>query len=138
MILTKEFLQSVDCCTEGYQFLLDNDLLGMEYDDVIQFCEENNQPNFAQWGRDIKTTREYFDANGSIVMRKYQVFNPLTGQHTKYDTIEEAKAALIEVATIVLEQHCPRVVEELTNENGDVRWEPTNLNESLQVIEKTS
>lgn len=138
MIITKEFLQSVDCCTEGYQFALDNNLIGMEYEDALRFLEENGQTQFAQWGRDLKKTREYFDANGSIVMRKFQVFNPLTGQHTQYDTIEEAKVALIEVANIVLETHCPRIVEELTNDKGDVTWEPTNLNESLRVIDNAS
>jgi hypothetical protein len=81
-----------------------------------------------------KKTELYVRTNGSIfTMGAYQVFNPLTGQHTRYETEAEAKAALVDVAKQVLEQHCPRVVQELSNENGDTTWIPTTMNETLVI-----
>lgn len=134
MILTKEFLQSVDSCTEGYRFGLENNLIDNDYDDAIRFCNENGQPEFGQWLIEQKSTEYYVRNNGSVLtMGAYQVFNPLTGLHTRYETEAEAKSALVEIAKEVLAQHCPRVVQELSNENGDTTWIPTNMNETLQI-----
>ena len=63
----------------------------------------------------------------------YQVFNPQTGQHTRYVTEAEAKAALVEVAKQVLAVHTPSVVEEITHENGDVTWVPIDFVSQLNV-----
>ena len=67
-------------------------------------------------------------------MGAYQVFNPLTGVHTKYETEAEAKQALIVIAQEILNQHSPTVVRELTNENGDSAWIATELHKQLTVI----
>lgn len=134
MILTREFLLEVHSCQDGYRFGLDNNLIGGDYQAAIQCCIDNGKQEFADWLVTQKSTEYYVRNNGStITMGAYQVFNPLTGVHTKYETETEAKAALIEVAKQVLEQHCPTVVQELANENGDTTWVLTNLNETLVI-----
>ena len=134
MILTKEFLQQFEGCAEGYRFGLENNLIDNDYDLAIKFCAENGHQDFADWLTHQKSTEKYVRTNGSVItMGAYQVFNPLTGQHTRYETESEAKAALIEVAQTVLNQQCPRVVQELSNENGDTTWITTTMNQSLVV-----
>lgn len=134
MILTKEFLVDVNSCTEGYRFGLENNLINGDYDEAISFCNNNGHPEFGEWLQEQKSTELYVRMNGSnLTMGAYQVFNPLTGQHTRYETEVEAKTALIEIAKEVLAQHCPRVIQELSNENGDTTWIPTNMNETLIV-----
>jgi hypothetical protein len=134
MILTKEFLGDVDSCLEGYRFGLENNLIDNDYDQAIKFCSDNGHQDFANWLIEQKLTEKYIRANGSVItMGAYQVFNPLTGIHTRYETEEEAKTALIEVAQAVLNEQCPKVIQEISNENGDTTWIPTNMNESLVV-----
>lgn len=138
MILTKELLQVCHSCTEGYKYAIENNLLGMDYDEVISFCIANNKQDFALWLKEQKNisikSEDFVRLTGEIMtMGAYQVFNPLTGQHTRYETEAETKAALVEIAKEVLNQHCPKVVQELSNENGDTTWIATNLNEALQV-----
>ena len=111
-----------------------NNYFGMEYDDVIKELLRANEPQHASGLLFYKTTELYVRMNGSqFTMGAYQVFNPLTGQHTRYETEEEAKTALIEVAKQILQQHCPTVIQELSNENGDTTWVPTTMNETLNV-----
>lgn len=63
----------------------------------------------------------------------YQVFNPQTGTHTRYETEAEAKSALVEVAKQVLATHTPSVNAETVHENGDVTWEPVDFVSQLVV-----
>jgi hypothetical protein len=63
----------------------------------------------------------------------YQLFNPLTGAHTRYETEAEAKTAFAELAKQVLTVHSPGMVEEITHENGDVTWVPVDFVSQLVV-----
>lgn len=134
MILTKEFLGDSDSCREGYRFGLENNLIGGDYDYAISFCRNNGHEDFAEWLEGQKNTEKYVRSNGGVItMGAYQVFNPLTGQHTRYETEQEARAALCKVAKDVLSLHCPTVVQELSNENGDTTWIPTEMHKELTV-----
>lgn len=134
MKLTKSFLTEVNSCTEGYRFGLENNLIDGDYDTAIIFCVNNGHQDFADWLTDQKKTEFYVRNNGSIfTMGAYQVFNPLTGTHTRYETEVEAKAALVEIAKEILKQHCPTVVQEMSNENGDTTWIPTTMNQTLVI-----
>lgn len=134
MILTKEFLVNVDSCTDGYRYGLEHNLIGGDYDYAIEYCRENGATSFANWLEHMKTTEQYVRANGSIItMGAYQVFNPLTGQHTRYATIEEAKTALIEVQKAILENYGASIVQEMYNENGDTTWIPTDIHKTLVI-----
>lgn len=134
MILTREFLLDVNSCSEGYRFGLENNLINNDYEEAVVFCATNGHQDFADWLIEQKKTEYYVRNNGSVItMGAYQVFNPLTGTHTRYETENEAKTALIEVATNVLKTHCPKVVQEIMNENGDTTWIATSLDESLII-----
>ena len=135
LILTKEFLEEQQACAEGIQACVDNNYIGLEYSEVIKFFISSDQKDYAGWLIEQKSTEFYVRNNGSIItMGAYQVFNPLTGQHTRYETEEEARGALTEIAKQVLELHVPRVVQELSNENGDTTWIPTDIHKTLVVI----
>lgn len=134
MLLTKQFLTEVNSCLEGYRFGLENNLIGGDYDAAILFCANNGKQEFADWLSEQKATEYYVRNNGSVItMGAYQLFNPLTGRHTRYETETEARAALSEIAKQILEQHCPIVVQEIFNENGDTTWIPTELHKDLTI-----
>lgn len=134
MILTQEFLTAVQVCSEGQIVAETGNYIGMDYDEVIKDLIRKGLNDDAGWMISAKKTEYYVRNNGSILtMGAYQVFNPLTGVHTRYETEAEAKLALIEVAKQVLQQHCPIVVQELSNENGDTTWIPTTMNETLNI-----
>lgn len=66
-------------------------------------------------------------------MSTYQVFNPITGTHTRCESDVEAKAMLVEVAQQVLALHVPSVNLEIIHENGDVTWQPIDFVSQLVV-----
>lgn len=134
MILTKQFLTTVNSCLPGYRFGLEHDLIGKDYEYAIQYCRENGGEEFAFWLEEQKKTEAFVRLNGeNIIMGAYQVFNPLTGVHTRYETEEEARAAMVEIAKEILKIHCPTVVQELSNENGDTTWIATAIHEQFVV-----
>jgi hypothetical protein len=100
VILTKEFLQQFDGCTEGYRYCLQNNLIPSDYDEAIKFMRENDKEEYAIWLEQQKTSEAFVRMNGSIfTMGAYQVFNPLTGQHVRAETEEEAKTVFLEIAS---------------------------------------
>lgn len=134
MMLTQEFITLFDVYNEVNPFFTENNLIDGDYDDAIEFCINNDKQEIADWLTEQKSTEYYVRNNGSILtMGAYQVFNPLTGRHTRYETEAEAKAALVEIAKQVLEQHCPRIVQEISNENGDTTWISTELHKELTI-----
>lgn len=134
MILNRDFYIKYAACAEGYKAVLTLSLLDKPIEYVIDNLKNGGYTEHANWLLKVKSTEKYVRENGSIfTMGAYQVFNPLTGIHTKYETEAEAKQALIEVAKEVLKQHCPLVVQELSNENGDATWIPTTIHETLTI-----
>lgn len=129
-----EFLAGVNICADGVVAMQEVGTYGFSVDEAAQKLKEAGHRDFAAWLLKQKNTEAYVRFNGSqFTMGAYQIHNPLTGQHTRYETEEEAKAALIQIATEILAIHHPTVVRELSNENGDVTWIPTQLIEQLKV-----
>lgn len=135
MLVTEEFIKAFDVCAETADVIRNNNLLGQEVSAVLRSLRDLGMSEPTAWWNGLdKSTEYYVRNNGSILtMGAYQVFNPLTGQHTRYETEAEAKAALAEVAKQILEQHCPKVVQEISNENGDTTWVPTELHKELTI-----
>lgn len=134
MILTLEFLNAVSADQETILFFTENNLIDTDYQNAVSFCTAAGNQDMVDWLSEQKSTEYYVRNNGSVItMGAYQVFSPLTGQHTRYETEVEARAALIEIAKQILEQHCPRAVQEISNENGDTTWVPTELHKELTV-----
>lgn len=129
------FLKDIGMCKEGYDAMNALGNYGLTLDEASANLNASGYPKFAEWVLEQKKTEAYVRFNGKVItMGAYQVFNPLTGVHTKYETEAEAKQALIVIAQEILNQHSPTVVRELTNENGDSAWIATELHKQLTVI----
>ena len=145
--LSLKFLKDNGVCNEAYSwteqtfkenFAID-ELLDWNFgrSKLIIYCDEN--PNitvgWVDWFDKLKNSETYLKFNGKeIIMGAYQVFNPLTGLHTRYETEAEATAALIEIAKAVLAQHLPTVCQELSNENGDTCWSPVDFSNKYEIV----
>jgi len=128
MILTLEFLQKVNACEEGIVYAQDNNRIGLDYDDNIQFCIDTGQQLFADFLIDLKTSEAYIRANGEVItMGTYQVFNPITGQHQEYQDEESARGGIADIQRQILEQYPVSVTQSITNENGDSTWIPVTI-----------
>lgn len=134
MLVNQQFITDYEVCDETKALIEQNNLLNQEAQDVVRVLRDLGHAEPSVWWNNFKKTEAYVRANGSVfTMNAYQVFNPLTGQHTRYETEEEAKNALVEIAKQILSQHVPVVVQELANENGDTTWIPTTMHETLIV-----
>ena len=128
------FLREIGMCQEGYDVMNALGNYGLTLDEAAAKLNNSGYPKFAEWVLEQKKTEAYVRFNGKVItMGAYQVFNPLTGVHTRYETEAEAKQALIAIAQDILKQHSPTVVQELSNENGDTVWIATKMNETLVV-----
>jgi hypothetical protein len=128
------FFTELGMCQEGYDAMVKINSYGLTFDEAAASLNANGYPKFAEWLLAQKKTEAYVRFYGKVItMGAYQVFNPLTGVHTRYETEAEAKQALIAIAQDILKQHSPTVVQELSNENGDSVWIATKMNETLVV-----
>ena len=134
MILTQEFLDKCNVCIEGQECADNGGYIGWDYDEVIKDLVSKNDNLNAGWLIDAKKSEQYVRANGSIItMGAYQLFNPITGLHTRYETEEDVKIALIALQQEVLNIYGGKVVQELSNENGDTTWIPTEIHKTIVV-----
>jgi hypothetical protein len=134
MKLTKDFLIAQNACAEGIKFHDDQNFEGKEYSEVIRSCIELGESDFAGWLLEQKKKEHYVRLNGNIItMKAYQVFNPITGTHEKYETEELATQALVEVIKQIINHHNPTVCQEIANENGDTAWTAVDLMPKIQI-----
>ena len=134
IIITKELLDALGNCGDGPAFIEANNLWGKTDEEVLRAMKDAGVLEPVFFWRQAKSSEAFVRYFGSIfTMGAYQVFNPLTGLHTRYETEAEAKAALVELAKSVLQYHGLSVVQELSNELGDTTWIPTQLHETLTV-----
>ena len=134
MILTKEFLQATDACTEGYRAVLDLNLLGQNYDVAASALAQNNYSDYAEWLNEQKTTEAYVRANGTeIKMGSYKVFNPITA--TYIDCVDESSVrnAMVEISKQILANYSIGIVQTITNENGDQAWISATISQTVNV-----
>lgn len=134
IIVNEDFFTRYSVCQTTIDVIKNNDLLGKDVPEVLRCLRDLGIAEPTVWWNHQKSTENYVKDNGEIItMGAYQVFNPLTGVHTKYETEVEAKAALVEVARAILEAHCPTIVQEISNENGDATWVPTEIHKTLVI-----
>lgn len=62
----------------------------------------------------------------STMVEKYQVFNPLTGSHAQYDTLEEAKVARQAVIDAYVQANVGlfSIAQEIITGEGNSLWNP--------------
>ena len=134
MIITQDFLNKLEACQPAQDFISAHNLWSKTEQEILDAMRAENLTQYIDWWTSQKSTEKFVRANGSVItMGAYQVFNPLTGEHTRYGTEAEAKAALVEVAKAIMSQYPNLVNQEISNENGDTTWIPTNMNESLII-----
>ena len=134
IIITKELMDALGNCGDGPAFIEANNLWGKTDEEVLRAMKDAGVLEPVIFWRQAKSSEAFVRYFGStFTMGAYQVFNPLTGLHTRYETEAEAKAALVELAKSVLQYHGLSVVQELSNELGDTAWVPTQLHETLTV-----
>ena len=134
IIITKELMDALGNCGDGPAFIEANNLWGKTDEEVLRAMKDAGVLEPVIFWRQAKSSEAFVRYFGStFTMGAYQVFNPLTGLHTRYETEAEAKAALVELAKSVLQHHGLSVVQELSNELGDTTWIPTQLHETLTV-----
>lgn len=128
MILTKEFLQQTNACTEGYRFVLTAGLVGGDYDEAISYCRANDEGiGYGDWLEEQKKTEAYVRANATeyiIMLEKFKVFDPISGQHIDCASEEEATTTILVVAKQLLDRYQFNMVRAITNEHGDEAWVP--------------
>jgi hypothetical protein len=138
VIITKELLIDVmGACDIGPDFIEKNNLWGQPDESVIcPALKAAGLNDAADWWLAQKKTEKFVRYNGKeFTLVAYQIFNPLTGLHTRYETEAEATAALIEAAKAILVQHLPTVCRELSNENGDKCWTAVDFSNKYKVVE---
>jgi len=134
MILTEAFLIAADACAEGMDIARQNNYIGKDYDWVMRDLLSLDNRDFAGWMLDQKRTENYVRHNGSIItMVNFQVFDPLTGQHTEYPDEDSARLAMIEISKKILDKYKITLVRSIVNENGDTAWTSAQLTNPLTV-----
>jgi hypothetical protein len=132
MQLTKDFLIKQGACLEGIELFEYQNIT--DYGDAVRWCIEQGQWEFAGWLVELKKTEDYVRLNGDIItMKAYQVFNPITGTHERYETEELATQALVEVVKQIVAHHAPSVCQEISNEKGDTAWTAVDLMPNIQI-----
>jgi hypothetical protein len=136
-IITKELLvDKMGACDSGPNFIEQNNLWGQPDESVILPALRTAGLNAdADWWIAQKKTEKFVRSNGKVITvgSSYQVFNPLTGIHTEYQTEAEAKAAVAEISKEILQSHKPTVCESLSNENGDSTWIPVDFMPDIKI-----
>ena len=125
----EQFMIAVTGCEDGIQRAKDIGIYGTELDDAIPLLREKGFTQDAAWLKTLKKTEEYVRFNGKEITMgdAFQVFNPVTGVHTRYDSEEEARAASLIIAQQILAHQNITICKELRNENGDTAWIPVQL-----------
>ena len=137
VIITKELLiDQMGACNIGPDFIEANNLWGQPDESVIcPALRVAGLNDAADWWLEQKKTEKFVRCNGKVITMtsKYQVFNPLTGLHTQYETEAEAKEALAKVCESVIDHHKPTVCQEIVNENGDAAWTSIDMVSTRRV-----
>jgi hypothetical protein len=145
--LSLDFLKDNGVCDEAYEWTKNTFQLDFEYSPYIdwdygrnvllEYIEANPQSTtgWLEWFDKLKKSKEYVYYNGEQVtmLEKYQVFNPITGMYTTYETESEMRQSIVDVVKQTLETMQPRVAKEIQNENGDSAWVPLNLLDIVQI-----
>ena len=61
----------------------------------------------------------------------FKVFNPMIGQHTHYETIDEAKDAIVMLVKECYMGLRPKVMRKFVNDKGDFCWVDSDVDESI-------
>jgi hypothetical protein len=145
--LTLQFLKDNGVCDEAYtwtettfseEFSV-NPVIDWDYgrSKLVSYCEQNPTitVGWVDWFDKLKQSEAYVKFNGSVITMglTFQVFNPLDGTHTEYESEEAARNASVDIAKQILNIHKITVVQSISNENGDTAWTAHELTNPITV-----
>ena len=124
-----KFLFEASGCDEGLRVTKEAGVYGMEVDEALVELRKKGLTTEYAWLKTAMKTEAYVCYNGREITMgdAFQVFNPVTGVHTRYDSEEEARAASLIIAQQILAHQNITICKELRNENGDTAWIPVQL-----------
>lgn len=134
MRLTKELLEKINACQEGYQSFIDEFPDGGDYKDVLTTARYLDAVH-GNIGREAfirmmaRNPKVWLHIEGTRVKEIFHVFNPLTGQHITCNSVEEAKETQQKCISDYIEtqKHLFSVAQEIETVNGDTLWNPIDL-----------
>jgi hypothetical protein len=142
-IITKELLSTLGSCylngdlveaTPTGRLLTDNNLWDKPESQVVEFLQTHGYLDDLKWYEEKKKTEAFVRYNGrEITLGTYQVFNPLTGLHNQFQDEASARQEMISIAHQLLEHTKINLIQEISNENGDITWIPTSLSSPLII-----
>jgi len=122
-----------------YTFFTDNNLWDQPETYVINVLKAHGHLADVEWYFKAKKTEAFVRFAGKVItMGQYQVFNPITGTHTYCETLADAKVVMAEVATQLLANTSRiTICQEISNENGDTTWVPTEIPNAFTITPTT-
>lgn len=137
MTATKHTLEEIDkffsdaaiACDDGIRVAKESGIYGMEIDEALVELRKRGLTTEYAWLKIAMKSAAYVRYNGKeiTVHETYQVFDPVTGVHTEYGSVEEARVATTTIARSMLDRLNVTVCKAISNENGDTAWEPVDL-----------
>ncbi len=91
MIISEDFLRAIKCCEDGIVFAKHFNLIGLTYQEALDFLKDNNHTHPYQWFSEKIKSKEAIIYRGNFTVKQYHIFNPLTGIYETAETEQEAK-----------------------------------------------
>jgi hypothetical protein len=130
MILTREHLRLASACMSGYRFVVEKDLIGVDYDKVIDYCKQQNKTEIVDFLIENKHTIPVWrGSNKTMIPNQYRFFNHLTNEYEIHISKEKIDHAIL-VATDKRKSEkkniFPAVFIQVT-ENNDGMWTSVDI-----------
>ncbi len=134
MRITNELIEQFNACEPGVNTMLELFPNGGEYEEVLAAAKQSDELH-GDKGREAfirmmkRNPKVWLLIEGTKVKDVYHVFNPLTGQHTSCNSLEEAKQTRAQYMQDYLESHKQMfsAAQEIETGNGDTLWNPIDL-----------
>ena len=123
-------MDTSDLDESGDEFVLENKIIGQEYEEAIRQCKEKGRNDFADYLEYAKSTLKAVEFTGIVEIGDYVVFNTLNGQRYKFQDLTLAQTKSKELIDAFKESRADLfVVNHVQQLNDGVEiTTPVNLN----------
>jgi hypothetical protein len=124
----------MNACQEGCDWFNEEFPDGADYSEVLNAAKYHDTVN-GDIGREAfarmmaRNSKAWLQMEGTKLKDVYHVFNPLTGQHTTCNSLEEAKETRQQYIQDYIEtqKNMFSVAQEIENSDGDTLWNPIDI-----------
>ena len=96
MILTREHLRLAGACMSGYRFAVKQDLIGLDYDEAIDYCKQYNETEMVDFLIENKHTIQVWRvSNKNMIPNQYRFFNYLINEYEIYHSKESVNQGVL-------------------------------------------